>query len=132
LPFEMLFPVVLPRMKQPYDFACFWISSSNVWSFMIVTRKTGEREVVKCICPVMFSCDNVVDLKSQQVTRLRHSAVFARVLCSLPHLRDQRLFHPSTMRGNLLASKKYAPWPAKATKNARPAHNNRSQPVPLH
>jgi hypothetical protein len=39
---------------------------------------------------MMFAGNNMIDLKSEQVTVLRHPAVFARVPCSLPHPRDQR------------------------------------------
>src|SRR5262249_28991715 len=91
----MVFPVVLPRMKQSNNFICLGIHSSNVRPFMVIARKTREREVPEFISPVMFASNNVIDLTSEEIVLLWHPAVFTDRVRPLPHLVDERWLHPS-------------------------------------
>ena len=77
LPLEVVFPLVLPRMKQADNFFRVRIYSGNVRSFVVVARKTREREVSEIVRPVMFTSNNVVNLEGQEVATLRHPAVLA-------------------------------------------------------
>jgi hypothetical protein len=73
----MVFPLVLSRMKQPNNFLCLRIYSSNVRPFVVITGKTRQREVTKFVCSVMFAGNDVINLKSEEVILLRHPTVLA-------------------------------------------------------
>jgi len=77
LPLEVVFPLALPRMKQADNFFRVRIYPSNVRPFMVVARKTCEREVTEIVRPVMFASNNVINLEGKEVTMLWHPTVLA-------------------------------------------------------
>lgn len=95
IPLEMVFPDILSWVEQTNNFPCLGIHTSNVWSFVVVAGKTGERQVDEFVSPMMFTRNNVIDLKSQQIILLRHLTILAGETRSLPHLLNERLLHLS-------------------------------------
>src|SRR5260221_13950170 len=95
LPLKMFFPVIPTRMEQLNHFSRILVYTSNVRSFVVVACKTCKRKIAELVSSVMFTGDNMVDLKSKDVVLLRYPAVFAPGTCSLPHLVEKSLLHPS-------------------------------------
>ncbi len=52
---------------------------------MVVTGETGKRKVVEIVGAVVFACDDVVDLKSEQIELLRDATILADVIGALPN-----------------------------------------------
>jgi hypothetical protein len=77
VPLEMIFPPVSSRVEQSNDVTAIAIYSDNVRPFVVVAGEAGEREVIGLVRSVMLTRDDVIDLKCEQVERLRHTEVLA-------------------------------------------------------
>lgn len=58
--------LMTPRVKKPYDRICDGIYAGNVWSLVVVTRKTCERKIARRCSPTVFYGNDVIDLMDQR------------------------------------------------------------------
>ena len=67
-------------MIQRDDLRGRWIEAGDVWSLVVITGVTGQREIVILSLSMMLDRNDMVDLKRQWVGRLRNLAVLALAL----------------------------------------------------
>lgn len=85
LPFEMVFPLVSPRMKQFGDLIGLGIDTGQVRSFMEVAINTGQGKIVGFIRATVLLGDDVLDVQdSQRRVVLLQLAILAAMTCTLP------------------------------------------------
>jgi hypothetical protein len=77
VPQEVFVPGIIPGIKQPDDFSTLTINAADVGPFVIVACKAGESQVVVSLRAMMLLSDDVIDLKSQLIKLLPHSAILA-------------------------------------------------------
>ena len=80
-------------MEEPNDLPSVWIWSSDVWAFVPIAMKTGEREIFNNSLPSMLTCDDVIDVKGQGIEVDGNVTILASALGPLPDLPDNFLVH---------------------------------------
>ena len=70
LPMEMIRPPISPWMKQLKKASCLPVDTCDVRTFMVVAGEARKRQVVGLVGAMVFTRDDVVDLKPEQVERL--------------------------------------------------------------
>ncbi len=86
-------PCVPPGMKQPRRLACSRIDSGEIRTLVPIAEKTGKCKIARYTLFTMNSGDNVIDLTCKTVVCLRHLAVFASHLRTLPNECSQCSMH---------------------------------------
>jgi len=80
-------------MEEPNDLPSVWICSSDVWAFVPIAMKTGEREIFNNSLASMLTCDDVIDVKGQGIEVDGNVTILASALGPLPDLPDNFLVH---------------------------------------
>lgn len=76
-PLEVLFPHVVPWMKESRNLAGYRINTRDVWSLVRVAGKACPSEVLSSRRTVVFLRDDVIHLERQLSAVNRESTVFA-------------------------------------------------------
>ncbi len=85
----MLCPLVSPRVEQSNEFSAISVYARDVRALMVVAGKAGKRKVVGGVGAVVLTCDDVVDLKSEQVEWLTYATILADVVGTRPYAIDE-------------------------------------------
>jgi len=91
---EVLFPPVLPGMKQPDELAAFRIKSAQVRSLMRIAVVAGESEVLAVVSSAMLASNDVLDVIGEERLRiLRQATVFAAITGPFSNSLPELLVH---------------------------------------
>jgi hypothetical protein len=85
VPSKVFRPEIQPRMKESFHRAGQWINPRKVGTFVAVTSRAAQSQILRLALPVMLLGDDVVNRKSQAPGGLRHVAVLAPVCRSFAH-----------------------------------------------
>ncbi len=61
--FEMIFPAILPRMKQQCEGRCFGVSPRDVARLRKIAVDAGQGKIIWRVCAAVLFRGNVFDLK---------------------------------------------------------------------
>jgi len=89
LPAEMLCPLVSPRVEQSNELSAISVYARDVRALVVVAGKAGKRKVVGGVGAVVLTCDDVVDLKSEQIEWLSYATILADVVGTRPYAIDE-------------------------------------------
>ena len=89
LPMEMLCPLVSPRVEQSNDVSAISVYARDVRTLVVVAGEAGKCKVVGGVGAVVLTCDDVVDLKSEQIELLRYATILADIVGALPYAIDE-------------------------------------------
>ena len=76
-PGKVLAPVILSGVKEPCRLSRVRIDPGDVRPLVIVTRKTGQRQILRSRGTAVLFGNDVVDFVAGVGVRLRHLAIFA-------------------------------------------------------
>jgi hypothetical protein len=91
IPFKMIAPSVLPRVKQLNDLSGCRISARDIRAFAPITTPTGKGKILHQCLPAMLDRQNVIDMHRARVDCWGQMAVFASPIRATPNAADQFL-----------------------------------------
>jgi len=95
----MIFPPLMPRMKQLGDSTSFGIDPREVRTFVKITVNASQSQVIGVVAAAMYPWDNMLDVKSGQWrVFLSKLAILAPIFGTFPHPRSERRTHPLRFR----------------------------------
>jgi hypothetical protein len=90
----MVRPRVRSRIEKRCDLTCCGIHGGKIWSLAGVAASTSQCQILRIVRTAMLTRANVLDVELGPWQRfLKHAAVLAPSMRSLPHKLAQRLIH---------------------------------------
>src|SRR5258706_9233081 len=74
----MLFPNVIARIKQIGPLSCLRVDARDIWPLAAVALQTAKSQVFQRRRPVVLLRNDVVDLESLRIIRLRSVAILTQ------------------------------------------------------
>ena len=80
-------------MEESNELPRVWICSRDVRTFVPITVKTGESEILKNSLASMLTCNDVIDVKGQRIDPSRKVTILTSALSTLSDVPNNILVH---------------------------------------